>query len=58
MPQIMSTSDTYVGAWIKAEDTIVSSPNVISKLGTDGGRTHSFYEWLVVGFAFSCFYYV
>ena len=31
----MSTSDIYVGAWIKAEDTMVSNPNVISKLGTN-----------------------
>jgi len=34
----MSTSDVYVGAWIKAEDTMVSNPNVISKLGTDSGK--------------------
>ena len=31
----MSSSDIYVGAWIKAEDTMVSNPNVISKLGTN-----------------------
>jgi RHS repeat-associated protein len=29
----MSTSDIYVGAWIKAEDTMVGNPNVLSKLG-------------------------
>lgn len=31
----MSTSDIYIGAWIKIEDTIVANPAVVSKLGTN-----------------------